>query len=101
MATRWQEFIARGERQYGPHFRPPEGAEFIEAFNKGEEFRVLVRAVYPLGDIYQRWGYVSATTGWEPAFMLMKRRGVHGSSDLLDPKRDKIVDYKWLKDKRR
>jgi hypothetical protein len=52
-------------------------------------------------DDWGRWGYVGLTTGWRPAFLLMKRRGQVGSSDLLNPQRDKIVNSKWLTEKKR
>lgn len=95
--TRFEEYCARGVQRHGDRFKVPTGAAFIDAFNKGPEYRVKVRTVFASGDVHERWGYVSATTGWAPAFLLMHRRGAHGSSDLLYDGRDEIIDAKWLR----
>ena len=77
-------------------FNAPCGDHLINAFNNGERYRVKVRTTYPSGETMERWGYVSITCGWTPSFMLMKRRGQIGSSDLLNES-DAIVDYRWIK----
>lgn len=48
----------------------------------GHDIRVRVR---DQRTGYERTGLVSRTTGWRPSFLLMSRRGVHSSSDILGP----------------
>jgi hypothetical protein len=67
-------------------------AKFVRAYNNGERFRIKVRFDY--GE--EVWGYVAATTGWCPSFMLMRRRGQHGSSELLSDC-DSIIAERWIK----
>jgi hypothetical protein len=66
---------------------------FIQAYNSGDRFRVLVDFGYdkPI------WGYVGVTSGWQPMFLLMRRRGQRGSSDTIGPEA-KIIATKFLKD---
>lgn len=66
--------------------------QFIEAFNNGPSFRVLVDFGYdkPV------WGFVGVTTGWTPVFLLMRRRGQVGSCDALRSEH-KIIRSKWIK----
>jgi hypothetical protein len=94
--TRFEEFCMRGFKTHGQKFVPPRGDEFIDAYNKGDTFRIKVQC-----DNWARWGYVGLTTGWRPCFLLMLRRGQHGSSDTLNPLMDKVINTKWLKEKRR
>ena len=67
--------------------------EFIDAYNKGERFRVLVRLY---ADAKPQWGYVGMTTGWVPTFLLMRRRGQYGSSDVIGMD-VAILNSKWIK----
>src|SRR5262245_31488243 len=99
--TRFEEYCARQQALHGDKFVPPTDPRFIDAYNKGQAYRIKVRTVYPGSDsTWERWGFVSLTTGWQPAFMLMRRSGQHGSSDLLGA-RDTIVDTNWIRPARR
>lgn len=98
--TRFQQFLARGYQEHGQRFTPPEGDAFIDAYNKGDTYRIKVVTVLDKKTRWERWGYVGITTGWKPAFLLMKRFGQMGSSDTLSPAWDKVVDSKWWKPRR-
>lgn len=94
--TRFEQTCARlATRHAGKKFIEPKGQHLIDAFNRGDKFRVKVRTTYPGGATRERWGYVSITTGWSPSFLLMARRGQHGSSDLLN-ERDEIIETRYL-----
>lgn len=101
MATRFEEFCKRGEQLHGDKFRPPKGDAFIDAYNKGPNFRIKVRTVYGKGEVEERWGYVGLTTGWVPCFLLMRSTRSRGSSDTLERGRDAVVDCKWIKERTR
>ena len=94
--TRFEQYCARQRARYGAQFVAPTGAALIDAYNKGERYRVNVRTTYPDGAHEDRWGYVALTTGWVPSFMLMRRRGQTGSSDLIS-ERDTIIASRWIK----
>lgn len=90
--TRYDEYCARQRARHGAKFDTSGLApQFVAAFNAGDTFRVKIDAGYekPI------WGYVAATTGWRPSFMLMRHRGQRGSSDLLRAE-DKILAQRWL-----
>lgn len=94
--TRFEQTCARLAAKHAPKpFIAPTGDAFIDAFNKGDKFRVKVRRTYESGHVEERWGYVSITGGWQPAFLLMRRRGQHGSSDVLCHL-DTIIDTRYL-----
>lgn len=93
---RFEEYCARNAAKHGEKFRAPKIEKFIYAYNLGDKYRVKVRTTYPSGEVFERWGFVTLTTGWIPSFMLMRVRGQHGSSDLLDEK-DEIVATRWIK----
>lgn len=80
-----------GKRRHGQQFDPADllAAAHVAEFC-GTDVRVRVRTEYPGGEVYERTGRVSLTTGWRPAFLLMHRAGAVGSSDVLGP-RDQIV----------
>jgi hypothetical protein len=83
--SRFDDYWARrGEGRDGSRLDP----EFIHWFNTRD--RVRVRRTYPDGTVWERTGWVSATTGWRPMFLLMARSNSTGSSDLLDG-RDRVV----------
>lgn len=96
MTTRFEDYCARQRAQFGDKFSPPNNPQFIAAFNNGNTYRVRVLTKYPGGDEFLRWGFLGITTGWSPAFLLMRQRGQHGSSDVLSD-RDQIVASKWIK----
>jgi hypothetical protein len=56
----------------------------------GTDQRIRVQTTYPNGETWTRTGTVGVTTGWRPAFLLMRRRTDHGSSDVLRPD-DRII----------
>ena len=79
----------------GHHFDASELApQFVDAFNGGAGFRVLVDFGY--ADEKPVWGFVGITTGWKPCFLLMRRRGQIGSSECLNTSH-KIIRTKWIK----
>ena len=87
--TRFEDYCARGRAQHGDRFQAPTDMRWINAYNNGRDYRVKVR--FSHGE--EKWGFVALTTGWGPSFMLMRREGQHGSSDLLGD-RDEIVAHK-------
>lgn len=99
--SNFDTYCSKQDRAYGEKFVMPTGEEFISAYNKGQDFRILVETDLGSGCVQRRWGYVGITTGWRPCFLLLRRAGQHGSSDTLDPVRDKVVARRWLKVKNR
>ncbi len=92
MTTRFESYCARQNARHDGQFTQAElDPRFIEAYNKGDTYRLKIRFSYGR----EAWGYVAATTGWRPSFMLMRRRGQRGSSELLGPK-DVIVASKTI-----
>jgi hypothetical protein len=84
--TKYEQYLARGRVQHGERFNPPAPAgEFVDAFNSGE--RVTVQFGY--GETLK--GTISITTGWAPVFLLMRTKRSLGSSDTINPDRDRIV----------
>ena len=76
---RWKEYQERKKLEYGDKFDSSDLAEkWIPAFCTGERIRVR----FPWGEV--KTGTVSVTTGWRPAFLLIRSRRCHGSSDILD-----------------
>ena len=92
--TRFEEYCNRQRQRHGAEFVPPTDTRFIYAYNKGEHYRVKVLTCYG-AERFMRWGYVALTTGHKPSFMLMRRRGQHGSSDLLG-ERENIVASRFI-----
>ncbi len=94
-ATKYDNYCNRLRAEHGGKFSPAELApQFVEAFNRGDRFRVKVRFIY--GATHEdRWGYVSATTGWRPCFLLIRPRGQIGSSETLGAN-DQIIDSHWI-----
>ena len=79
--TRYQMYVAMKTDEYGSRFDNSDLAEqFISHYNFGQSRRIKV--LFPWGEIV--WGYVGITTGWKPAFLLMRRVGQYGSSLLLN-----------------
>lgn len=83
MDTRYDEMVARRRAEHGEKFDASDLApQFRRAYNAGDSWRVKVPHMSG-EDGRTQWGYVGVTTGWKPAFLLMLRRGQHGSSYLL------------------
>ena len=91
--TNYESFINRAKSKHGEKFSDENlNSKFISAFNNGDTYRVKVDFGYdkPV------WGYIGITTGWKPCFLLMRRRGQHGSSETINND-SKILDYKFIK----
>jgi hypothetical protein len=91
--TRFELYCARQRAKHGDRFVAPTDQRWIDAFNRGVEYRVKVRTEWG-SEVSERWGFVSLTTGWVPSFMLMRSTRAHGSSDLLSD-RDQIVAARY------
>lgn len=75
----YQDFIARKTQEFGDKFDASDlDPRFIEFFNSGQ--RIKVRS---FGEVVT--GTVGVTTGWKPAFLLMRRSNSVGSTWLLGP----------------
>ena len=95
MKTRFDDYCVRATHLHDAKFIAPKGEAFIDAYNKGTDYRVKVQTIYPGGESYVRWGFVALTTGWKPSFMLMRQTGQRGSWDLID-ERDTIIANHWI-----
>jgi hypothetical protein len=91
--TEYEKFLERKQAEYGERFVAPWGANLFARFLHSPT-RIRVVTTYPSGDTYERTGTVGITTGWHPSFLLMHRRGDHGSSDVID-ERDSITAVQW------
>lgn len=98
--TAFERYCERKRAQYGDKFVPPTGDAFIDAFNKGVEYRIKVETKWADDYTHTRWGYVGVTSGWQPCFLLMRNVRAYGSSDTLQEGRDRITDAHWLKERR-
>lgn len=78
-------------REHGEKWDPSDlTPKFIPYFESGDRIRVRYRH----GDyVMTRTGTVSVTTGWRPAFLLIRRVSDHGSSDVLS-EQDEIIAVK-------
>lgn len=82
--SKYDDFIARKYHEFGDRFDQSDlDPRFVPYFNSGQRIRIQ-----SLGQIVT--GTVGATSGWKPAFLLMRRSSDHGSSWLLGP-RDEIL----------
>ena len=94
---RYSEYCAKKTAQYGDKFSAANLApQFVAPFNEGEQRRVLVAFCFKGREIKRAWGFVGVTTGWQPCFLLMRRRGQRGSSDTLGAD-DKILAQRGFK----
>ncbi len=92
--SKYSDYCSKKAAEHGEKFSADElNSAFIEAFNNGSQYRVLVDFGY--GE-KPTWGYVGVTTGWKPCFLLMRRRGQYGSTETINSAA-KIVSSKWLK----
>ena len=96
--SRYVETLNRKVREHGDKFSDKGlNPAFVDAFNKGQDYRVRV-IMFP--GAKPIWGFIGMTTGWVPSFLLMRRRGQHGSSDVIGPN-SVIVGEKWMPQPRR
>lgn len=87
-AKQFGEYIARKEKEYGESFDPSDlAAQFIPYY----ENQSRIEVEFKHGDSsWTERGRVGVTTGWKPAFLLMKRASDRSSSTILHGN-DKIV----------
>lgn len=81
--TRYRSFsdYCDDKRSRMADFDPSDLApQFVPAFERGDTYRVKVDFGYGEKPV---WGFVGVTSGWKPSFILMRRRGQHGSSEIL------------------
>jgi hypothetical protein len=76
--SRYADFIARGKARYGDRFSPPPAASRFARYMDSQQ-RIRVRFSYD----EELTGTVSATTGWQPVFLLMRTSRSMGSSNTL------------------
>ena len=77
--TRFSDYIARKEREHGTRWDTSGlDTRFVPYFNSGERIRVRT-----WGE--EITGTVGVTTGWRPAFLLMRRSNSIGSPVVLGP----------------
>ena len=80
MDRNYADFVYRKRREYGERFSEADlAARFIPFFESGERIRIV-----DLGG-GETTGTVGVTTGWKPAFLLMRRSSDLGSEILLGP----------------
>jgi len=92
--SRYTDMVARKTREHGDKFSAASlNPAFIDAYNNGDRYRVLVRSFPSEKPI---WGYIEATSGWVPCFLLIRRRGQHGSSETIRAE-SVILNSKWIK----
>jgi hypothetical protein len=93
--NRYEQRLTRGHAQHGQAFNASDleacHPSIRTAFVTGA--RVRVRTTYSNGEVYERTGTVSTTTGWRPAFILIHRSTDTGSSDVLGTA-DEVVAIK-------
>ena len=76
--TKYEEYTAGKRRQYGAKFSPANlHAHLIEYFNT----QVRVRVRFAHGE--ELTGRIGVTSGWVPAFLLMRRNSDRGSVHVL------------------
>lgn len=76
----FRDYCARKRDEHGDKFDTSKLAPaFIPHFEAGKGRRVKVR--FPGGD--EIWGHIGVTTGWQPVFLLMRRRNQIGSSQTI------------------
>ena len=75
--SKYSDYITRKGAEYGVRFDPSDlDPRFIPYFDSGERVRVATCGLVLTGTI-------GITTGWRPAFLLMRRRTDHGSTWVL------------------
>ena len=75
--SKYTDYIARKRAEYGERFDPSElDPRFAPYFDNGERVRVATYGLVLTGTI-------GVTTGWRPAFLLIRRKTDRGSSWVL------------------
>ena len=87
MSTLFEEYVSRKQKEHGTNFDPSELAEqFRPYYHTGQRIKVNTSAMILTGT-------VGATTGWKPAFLLMRTSRSIGSPWILRAS-DKIIAIK-------
>jgi|BioPla2DNA2_1021312.scaffolds.fasta_scaffold50315_4 uncharacterized protein YydD (DUF2326 family) len=90
ITTKYDQYIERKRREYGEKFNPSDLAkQFIPYFNDGKRIKVETCGMTITGT-------VGVTTGWKPAFLLMRTSRSIGSPCVLS-ENDKITAVKYGK----
>lgn len=96
--TAFEFFVNEAKRKHGDRFSDaslwPQFRQYLEI----KSIRLTVERTYQNGEVYRRTGWVGVSTGWAPAFLLMRRSNSVGSSDVLGAD-DRIVAVKRLRPK--
>lgn len=86
MATKYETFIAKKRREYGDKFDDSHLYKaLIPYFNSGQRVKVSWYNEPPMT------GTIGVTTGWRPAFLLMRTSRSMGSSITLEPGSVRVV----------
>jgi len=93
--TRFEQLCARKRAQFGDKFVAPTDPVLIDAYNKGDRFRIKVDSYYGAHRPYV-WDYVGVTTGWAPSFLLLLTRRQTGSFHTL-PTGTKVHETRWIR----
>jgi hypothetical protein len=81
MQRSYYEFLYRARSRHGAQFSEADlDTRFVPFFESGARIKIL-----DLGS-EEVTGTVGVTTGWKPAFLLMRRANSMGSEILLGPK---------------
>ena len=87
--TKYDDLVARKQREHGDKFDTSDLApQFVPYFNGGERVRVR----FSHGE--ELTGTIGVTTGWKPAFLLMRTSRSTGSPYTLG-KDDEVVAVKF------
>jgi len=87
--TRYEEYVNRKRKQYANFTECDLDARFVPYFNNGRRIKVDMCGMVLTGT-------VGVTTGWKPAFLLMRTKRSIGSPWTLGPQ-DKVIGVKWGK----
>ncbi len=83
MTTKFNQYLFRRMAEHGDKFNSGDlNRVFVPAFNS--ERRVTVSFRNENGEeIDRKSGYIGATTGWKPVFLLLASKRSSGSSDTI------------------
>ena len=93
MMTEFAAALLRLEKRHPGKLDTSDLAMQFKDYLGRQDIRVEVRTVLEDGTVLDRSGWVGITTGWRPAFLLMRRANDTGSSDVLKAS-DVILDVK-------
>jgi len=88
-----ENIVNEGRRRHGDKFDPSCLAPQFAEYYGNRDIRVTVERTYASGETWRRTGWIGRTSGWRPAFLLMARINVYGSSDVLSAD-DRIVSVR-------